>query len=59
VTLLIAVPSFGVYGGPIAHIVYNLIWLIAVRAAFAEGMRQGPSEQDRTALSEELPSRSA
>lgn len=59
VTLLIAVPSFGIYGAPIAHIVYNLVWLIAMRAAFCEGIRQGPAIEDRTALSEDLPPRSA
>ncbi len=58
-TLLIAVPSFGIYGAPIAHIVYNLVWLIAMRAAFVEGIRQGPAAQAGTALAEEVPSRSA
>ena len=59
VTLLIAVPSFGIYGAPIAHIVYNLVWLIAMRAAFVEGIRQGPAAQASTALTENLQSRSA
>jgi O-antigen/teichoic acid export membrane protein len=59
VTLLIAVPAFGIYGGPIAHIVYNLVWLIAMRAAFAEGVRQGPAGADRVELPENMPPRSA
>jgi O-antigen/teichoic acid export membrane protein len=59
VTLLIAVPSFGIYGAPLAHIAYNLVWLVAMRAAFVEGIRQGPAGQDRTALAEDLPSPSA
>jgi O-antigen/teichoic acid export membrane protein len=59
ITLPIAVPAFGIYGGPIAHIVYNLVWLVAMRAAFAEGIRQGPAGDDRTALTEEPSPRSA
>jgi O-antigen/teichoic acid export membrane protein len=59
VTLLIAVPSFGIYGAPIAHIAYNLVWLIAMRAAFVEGIRQGPAGQEATGLTGDLPSRSA
>jgi O-antigen/teichoic acid export membrane protein len=58
-TLLIAVPSFGIYGAPIAHIIYNLVWLIAMRAAFGEGIRQGPAVAAGAALAEEAPSRSA
>jgi O-antigen/teichoic acid export membrane protein len=46
VTLLIAVPAFGLYGAPVAHIVYNMVWLVAMRAAFAEGIRQAPAGQD-------------
>jgi O-antigen/teichoic acid export membrane protein len=59
VTLLIAVPSFGIYGAPLAHIVYNLVWLVAMRAAFVEGIRQGPASQESTALAGDLPPRSA
>ena len=59
VALLIAVPSFGIYGAPLAHIAYNLVWLIAMRVAFVEGIRQGPAVQDRTALADDLPSPSA
>ena len=59
VTLLIAVPSFGIYGAPVAHIVYNLVWLIAMRAAFVEGIRQGPAGQEATGLTGDAPSRSA
>jgi O-antigen/teichoic acid export membrane protein len=59
VTLLIAVPAFGLYGGPIAHIVYNLVWLIAMRAALSEGFRQHPSGQDGAGVAGDLPSRSA
>jgi O-antigen/teichoic acid export membrane protein len=46
VTLPIAVYSFGLYGAPLAHIAYNLVWLVAMRAAFVEGVRQGPAGQD-------------
>lgn len=59
VTLLIAVPSFGIYGAPLAHIVYNLVWLVAMRAAFVEGIRQGPASQESTVLAGDLPPRSA
>jgi O-antigen/teichoic acid export membrane protein len=59
VTLLIAVPAFGLYGAPVAHIVYNLVWLIAMRAALSEGFRQGPSGQDGAGVTGDLPSRSA
>jgi O-antigen/teichoic acid export membrane protein len=59
ITLLIAVPAFGVYGAPLAHIVYNLAWLIAMQAALFEGLRRASSGQDRAALTEELPARSA
>jgi O-antigen/teichoic acid export membrane protein len=59
VTLLIAVPAFGLYGAPVAHIVYNLVWLIAMRAALSEGFRRGPSGQDGAGVTGDLPSRSA
>ncbi|MGH6921821.1 MAG: lipopolysaccharide biosynthesis protein [Geminicoccaceae bacterium] len=59
VTLLTAVPSFGIYGAPLAHIVYNLVWLVAMRAAFVEGIRQGPAAQASTALPADPPPRSA
>jgi O-antigen/teichoic acid export membrane protein len=38
-TLLLAVPSFGVYGAPLAHIVYNVVWLVAMQAALLQGVR--------------------
>jgi len=59
VTLLIAVPAFGIYGGPLAHIVYNLAWLIAMQAALFDGLKRAPSGQDGAALTEDLPARSA
>jgi len=59
ITLLIAVPSFGIYGAPMAHIVYNLVWLVGMRAAFVEGVRQGPAGQAGAALTGDLPPRSA
>lgn len=40
-TLLLAVPAFGVYGAPLAHIVYNAVWLAAMQAALFQGVRQG------------------
>jgi O-antigen/teichoic acid export membrane protein len=55
VALLIAVPSFGIYGAPLAHIIYNLVWLIATRMALVQGLRQGPSGPDDTALTEGRP----
>jgi O-antigen/teichoic acid export membrane protein len=58
VTLLIAVPAFGIYGGPLAHIVYNLVWLVAMQAALFEGLKRGPS-QDRAELTQDLSARSA
>jgi hypothetical protein len=42
-TLLLAVPSFGVYGAPLAHIVYNVVWLAAMQAALFQGVRDGAS----------------
>ena len=59
VALLIAVPAFGVYGAPLAHVIYNLVWLIATRMALVQGLRQDPPRQEPTALTEDLPSRSA
>jgi O-antigen/teichoic acid export membrane protein len=46
VTLLLAVPAFGVSGAPLAHIVYNAVWLVAMQAALLQGVRNGaPSGQ--------------
>lgn len=59
VTLLAAVPAFGIYGAPLAHIIYNLVWLVAMRAALWEGLKQGPADQRDEAVTGELPSRSA
>jgi O-antigen/teichoic acid export membrane protein len=59
ITLLIAVPAFGLYGAPVAHIVYNLVWLVAMRAALAEGFRRAPSGQAGAGVTGDLPSRSA
>ena len=59
VALLIAVPAFGVYGAPLAHVIYNLVWLVATRVALVQGLRQARSDQDRMALTEDLPPRSA
>jgi O-antigen/teichoic acid export membrane protein len=44
-TLLIAVPAFGLYGAPLAHIVYNVVWLVAMQAAMLQGTRQAPAGQ--------------
>jgi O-antigen/teichoic acid export membrane protein len=40
VVLLLAVPTIGLYGAPIAHIAYNVVWLVAMQAAVAQGIRQ-------------------
>jgi O-antigen/teichoic acid export membrane protein len=40
VALLLAVPTIGLYGAPIAHIAYNVVWLVAMQAAVAQGIRQ-------------------
>ena len=52
VALLVAVPSFGIYGAPLAHIIYNLVWLVATRVALVQGLRRGLPGQDGTALTE-------
>jgi O-antigen/teichoic acid export membrane protein len=44
-TLLIAVPAFGLYGAPLAHIIYNVVWLVAMQAAMLQGTRQAPAGQ--------------
>jgi O-antigen/teichoic acid export membrane protein len=44
-TLLLAVPAVGIYGASLAHIVYNLVWLVAMQAALLQGMKQAPSGQ--------------
>jgi O-antigen/teichoic acid export membrane protein len=59
VTLPVAVYSLGLYGAPLAHIAYNLVWLVAMRAALSEGFRHGPSGQDGAGVTGDLPSRSA
>jgi O-antigen/teichoic acid export membrane protein len=58
-TLLVAVPAFGIYGANLSHLVYNIVWLIAMQAALFEGLRQGPARQDGTGLTGDMPSRPA
>jgi O-antigen/teichoic acid export membrane protein len=48
-TLLLAVPSLGVYGAPLAHIAYNVVWLIAMQAALLQGARDGASSAQAAA----------
>ncbi len=43
-TLLLAVPAFGIYGATLAHVIYNLVWLVAMQAALFEGLRRGPAD---------------
>jgi O-antigen/teichoic acid export membrane protein len=59
VTLPIGVYSFGLYGAPLAHIAYNFVWLVAMRAAFVEGTRQAPAGRDGAGVTRDLPSGSA
>jgi O-antigen/teichoic acid export membrane protein len=40
VALVAAVPVIGVYGASLAHVVYNLVWFVAMQAALAQGIRQ-------------------
>ena len=58
IAMLIAVPAFGICGAALAHIIYNVVWLVAMRAALYEGLRQGPAAQNGAGLTN-LPSRSA
>jgi O-antigen/teichoic acid export membrane protein len=58
IAMLIAVPALGISGAALAHIIYNVVWLVAMRAALYEGLRQGPAAQNGAGLTN-LPSRSA
>ncbi|MEM7024923.1 MAG: oligosaccharide flippase family protein, partial [Pseudomonadota bacterium] len=39
IALFLAVPTLGIYGAPLAHLIYNLVWLTAMFAALNEGLK--------------------